>query len=172
MIPIVRDLARWTKISSFHDGDIGCSTLESLPTGLGVIDMQKKIVFLGGRRRAHQWPAASRSDWPLLCLGNPAALRSGLRLLQPGLSRRPCHENIATRLGHRFPASPKPERKFPSAFTPFPFTTSTAPSSARSKRLRNRSPPPMFAIATLDRSIKEATTKITNPLPASRNPNP
>jgi diguanylate cyclase (GGDEF)-like protein/PAS domain S-box-containing protein len=34
-----------TRMSSFHDADICCSILESLPTGLGVIDLQKKIVF-------------------------------------------------------------------------------------------------------------------------------
>jgi len=67
---------------------------------------------------------------------------------------------------------PKPEMKFPSAFTPFPFTTSTAPSSARSKRLRNSRPPPMFAIATLDRSIKEATTKMTKPAAGEQKPEP
>jgi hypothetical protein len=48
--------------------------------------------------------------------------------------------------------------KFPSAFAPFPFTTGTAPSSARSKRLKDSSPPPMFAIATMDRSFPVAST--------------
>jgi hypothetical protein len=38
--------------------------------------MQKRIVILERRRRVHPWPAGSRSDWPLLCLGNTAALKS------------------------------------------------------------------------------------------------
>jgi diguanylate cyclase (GGDEF)-like protein/PAS domain S-box-containing protein len=44
MSPVVADLPR-TSMSSFHDPEICRCILESLPAGLCVVDMEKKIVF-------------------------------------------------------------------------------------------------------------------------------
>jgi len=45
MCPIVREISRLASMSAFHESEVCCSILESLPVGLCVVDAGNKIVF-------------------------------------------------------------------------------------------------------------------------------
>jgi hypothetical protein len=170
--------------------------------------------FLERRRRAHKWPAASRSDWPFLCLGDTAALRSArLRVLQRGLSRRRAMKTSQPIEAIGF-LHPKTGYEIPVRIRAVPVhnrhgavigAVETFEELKPAANVRDRDDGPQLpgcidgsgyrspricrpapaqggcptrsfqtaaSLVMVQSIIKKATTKMTNPLPASRNPNP